>query len=203
MDRGTKTKECHPDWYYPVRGMRTLVLGTFPPHSDKRHYQFYYPNRQNRFWGVMAELAKTKLLHTEGTQAVKERKKLMRQLKVGVQNIGKTILRDGESSADKRIEITEFQDILGIINENESLRTILLTGYSGKTSTYGEFVKYLTKNQVQHSQPEEVRADYEFTAQFKRPIRCIIGNSTSTAAARAGVSFGDILKQFKTATRRN
>jgi predicted RNA-binding protein YlqC (UPF0109 family) len=151
--------------------------------------------------GCHAKIASTELLQTEGTEAVEERKRLMTQLKVGVQNMGKTILRDGKSSADSRIEITESQDILGIINENDALQTILLTGYSGKTSTYGEFVKYLTKNQVQHSQPEEVRADYEFTAQFKRPIRCIIGNSTSTAAARAGVSFWDILKQFKTAIR--
>jgi G:T/U-mismatch repair DNA glycosylase len=51
-----KIKECHPDWYYPVQGMRTLILGTFPPHPDKRHYEFYYPNRQNRFWGVMPKL---------------------------------------------------------------------------------------------------------------------------------------------------
>jgi hypothetical protein len=146
----------------------------------------------------MAEIASTELLHTEGTQAVEERKRLMTQLKVGVQNMGKTILRDRESSADKHIEITEFQDILGIINENDSLQAILLTGYSDKTSTYGEFVKYLKESQVRHSQPEEVRAGHEFTAQFKRPIRCIIGNSTSTAAARGGVSFGDLLKQFKT-----
>ncbi|MGO9934276.1 MAG: hypothetical protein ACLPV8_21015 [Steroidobacteraceae bacterium] len=54
----------------------------------------------------MAEIAKTELLQTEGTEAVEERKRLMKQLKVGVQNMGKTILRDGESSLDKHIEIT-------------------------------------------------------------------------------------------------
>jgi hypothetical protein len=74
-----KIKECHPDWYYPVQGMRTLILGTFPPHPDKRHYEFYYPNRQNRFWGVMAKIASTELLQTEGTEAVEERKRLMTQ----------------------------------------------------------------------------------------------------------------------------
>jgi G:T/U-mismatch repair DNA glycosylase len=199
MDQGMKTKESHPDWYYPVQGMRSLILGTFPPHREKRHYEFYYPNRQNRFWKVMAEIANTKLSQNEGPQAVEERKRLMTQLKVGVQNIGKTILRDGESSADKDIEITEFQDIRGIIDENDSLQAILLTGYSDKTSTYGEFVKYLTKNQVRHRQPEKVKAGSEFTAQFKRPLTCIIGNSTSMAAARGGVSLGDLLEQFRSA----
>jgi G:T/U-mismatch repair DNA glycosylase len=178
--------------------MRALILGTFPPHIGKRHYECYYPNNQNRFWNVMAEIANTKLLHTEGTQAVEERKRLMTQLKVGVQNIGKTILRDGKSSADKDIEIIEFQDICGIINENDSLRATLLTGYSNKTSTYGEFVKYLTKNHVEHNQPEKVKAGSEFTAQFKRPITCIIGNSTSTRAA-GKVSCECLLEQFGSA----
>jgi G:T/U-mismatch repair DNA glycosylase len=192
-----KKEERHPDWYYPVQGMRALILGTFPPHIGKRHYEFYYPNSQNRFWKVMAEIANTKLSQDKGPQAVEERKRLMTQLKVGVQNIGKTILRDGKSSADNDIEIIESQDIRGIINENDSLQAILLTGYSGKTSTYREFVKYLKKNQVRHSQPEKIRAGYEFTAQFKKPITCIIGNSTSMAAGR--VKFGSLLKQFKSA----
>lgn len=188
-------KEDHPDWYYPVQGMRTLILGTFPPHIKKRHYEFYYPNSQNRFWDVMAEIANTKLFQNRGPQAVEERKRLMTQLKVGVQNIGKSIVRDGVSSADKNIVITEFQDIRGIINENDSIQAILLTGYSGKTNTYREFVKYLNEKQVRHNAPEKVRAGYKFTAQFKKPITCIIGNSTSRAAG--SVTFGSLLEQFK------
>jgi G:T/U-mismatch repair DNA glycosylase len=200
MDQGMKTRECHPDWYYPVPGMRALILGTFPPHRDKRHYEFYYPNRQNRFWKVMAKIASHQIVFNAGTPAVEERKRLMEQLKVGVQNMGKTIVRDGKSSADKDIEITEFQDILAIINENGSLQTILLTGYSNKTSTYREFVRYLNEKQVRHNAPEKAKADDEFAAQFKKPITCIVGNSTSMAAAR-GVRFERLLEQFKSAIR--
>jgi G:T/U-mismatch repair DNA glycosylase len=180
--------------------MRALILGTFPPYFKKRKYEFYYPNNQNRFWKVMADIAKAELFQTEGPRAVEERKRLMTQLKVGVQNMGKTILRDGESSADKDIEIIEFQDILGIINESDSVQTILLTGYSDKASTYRSFVKYLAEKGIGHSHlPEKIRAGYEFTAQFKKPITCIIGNSTSMAAARGGVSRGDLLEQFRSA----
>jgi G:T/U-mismatch repair DNA glycosylase len=202
MDQGMKRREDHPDWYYPVAGMRALILGTFPPYFKKRKYEFYYPNSQNRFWKVMAEIANTRLSQNRGPQAVEERKRLMTQLKVGVQNMGKTILRDGESSGDKDIEIIEFQDILGIINENDSLQTILLTGYSEKTSTYCSFVKYLAEKGIQHSPlPEKVRAGYEFTARFKRPITCITGNSTSTRAG--SVSYESLLKQFKSAIIRD
>jgi G:T/U-mismatch repair DNA glycosylase len=198
MDQGMKTKECHPDWYYPVQGMRALILGTFPPHTAKRDYEFYYPNSQNHFWKVMAAIANTKLSQNKGPQAVEERKRLMTQLKVGVQNIGRIIERDGVSSADNDIKIIESQDILGIINENDSLQAILLTGYSGKTNTYDEFVKYLTEKRVPHGPlPKKVRAGYQFTAQFKKPITCIIGNSTSRAAGR--VSFERLLEQFRSA----
>ncbi|HWW15784.1 MAG TPA: hypothetical protein VN310_14070 [Candidatus Dormibacteraeota bacterium] len=198
MDQGMKKEECHPDWYYPVPGMRALILGTFPPHADKRHYEFYYPNKQNRFWKIMAEIAKTKLFQNEGPRAVEERKRLMTQLRVGVQNMGKTILRDGVSSADKDIAIIEFQDILGIVNENDSLQTILLTGYSDKTSTYRSFVKYLAEKGIRHSPlPEKVKAGSKFTVQFMKPITCIVGNSTSGAAAR--VSRERLLKQFRSA----
>jgi hypothetical protein len=147
----------------------------------------------------MAKIAKIKLSRNKGPQAVEERKRLMTELKVGVQNMGKTILRGGLSSADKDIEITEFQDILRIINENDSLHVILLTGYSDKTSTYRLFVRYLAEKVIQHSPlPEKVKAESKFTAQFKRPITCITGNSTSMAAAR-GLSFERLLEQFRSA----
>jgi hypothetical protein len=42
-----------------------------------------------------------------------------------------------------------------------------------------------------------VKAGCEFTAQFKRPITCIIGNSTSRAARK--VSFDRLLEQFRSA----
>jgi G:T/U-mismatch repair DNA glycosylase len=202
VDQGMKRSEDHPHWYYPVQGMRALILGTFPPHKRKWHYEFYYPNSQNRFWKVMAEIANTKLSQNKGPEAVEERKRLMTQLKVGVQNIGKSIERDGVSSADNDIEIIEFQDICGIINDNDSLHAILLTGYSGKTSTYSSFVKYLAEKRIPHSPlPEKIGAGYEFTAYFKKPITCIIGNSTSGAAAR--VSGEHLLKQFRSAIIRD
>lgn len=69
--------------------MRTLILGTFPPHESKRHFEFYYPNNQNRFWKVLAKLGSVTLTENHGLPAVEQRKMLMTQLRVGVQNIGK------------------------------------------------------------------------------------------------------------------
>jgi len=49
--------ETHPNWCYDIPQMKTLILGSFPPHESKRKYGFYYPNTQNRFWKILAKIA--------------------------------------------------------------------------------------------------------------------------------------------------
>lgn len=191
--------EVHPDWYYPVDGMRTLILGTYPPHESRWSYPFYYPNRVNNFWPVMAAIQGLSLTSFEGERAVLERKKLMENVRVGVQNLGLRIERKGRGASDNDIRITEYQSILSIINSNTSLERILLTGYSGKTSTYKDFIKYLKQNNIKYSKPEEVKAGFEFILETERPIVCLIGNSTSPSARRKGVTVDILKEQFKKA----
>lgn len=54
------TREVHPDWYYTVPQMKTLIIGSFPPRTNTpdikrtfRHYEFYYPNKYNYFWKAL------------------------------------------------------------------------------------------------------------------------------------------------------
>jgi G:T/U-mismatch repair DNA glycosylase len=179
--------------------MRTLILGTFPPHQKQWDYPFYYPNRANHFWKILAEVGKFTLTQWEGMPAVEERKFLMRQMRVGVQNIGLVVERENQSALDKDISVLKFQDLLSIINSNDSLQKVLLTGYSGKTSTYREFTKYLKMMGISYTKPDKVGAGFEFTAQFNRPINCLIGNSTSPTAQRGGISFEMLVDQFRKA----
>ncbi len=190
-------REEHPDWYYPIKNMRTLILGTFPPYIDQWHYKFYYPNNANHFWKVLAEVGKTTLKEWKNKPAVEERKELMKQMRVGVQNIGLVVERRDKSALDKDITILEYQDIISLIDEHDTLQKILLTGYSGKTSTYRSFIKYLKIKGVSHTKPKEVKAGYEFTIHCKRSITCVIGNSTSPTAQRGGVNSKMLVEQFR------
>ncbi len=193
-----KTIEIHPDWYYPILEMKTLILGTYPPSESKRHFEFYYPNRINRFWKIMAKVADSHLNSHTGEAAVLERQALMKTLKVGVQNLGLKIERKDNSASDDMIKILEFQDILGLVKTATSLKCILLTGYSGKTSTYKDFIKYLKMHQVEHSVPIVVKAGEKFNIIVEgRDIVVYIGNSTSTAARR--VTEKMLVKQFSDA----
>jgi len=197
------TKETHPDWYRDLSPMKCLILGSYPPHESKRDYEFYYPNAINNFWKILADIAKIKLRYVKKSElktqeakneAVEERFKIMQALNAGVQNVGKIIIRKGNSSLDTNIEIIEEQDILSIIEKHKELERILLSGFSAKNSTAKSFLKYLGKKgipyEIENIQPEEKF----YTNIFGRKIECVILNSTSTAGR---VEYKELLRQFK------
>jgi G:T/U-mismatch repair DNA glycosylase len=195
--------ETHPDWYRDVPKMKYLILGSFPPHESRRDYPFYYPNSSNRFWDILAKIAKKKLAYVkkltekEKLKAVEERYEIMRLLKVGVQNIGLEIKRKNNSADDKDIEIEKFQDILSIIKKHNELEKILLSGYSAPNSTAKSFLKYLdSKNIPYNVKAKDIKANKEFSITiFSRKIKCVILNSTSRRAV--GITEDELVKQFK------
>jgi len=194
----TRSEEDHPNWYKDVPGMRTLILGSYPPHEKSRDYPFYYPNSQNRFWDILADVSGTKLQYrtVEPEKAVEERFEIMKSLDSGVQNLGLKILRKGESARDTDIEITVYQDILGIIRKHDTLERILLPGFSAKNSTYRAFIRYLGKNGFQVEElkkptPGETKFDIQVNGINRE---CIVLNSTSTAAR---IKYPVVLAQFE------
>ncbi|GBU25313.1 hypothetical protein R83H12_01956 [Fibrobacteria bacterium R8-3-H12] len=193
--------ETHPNWYKDVPKMKCLILGSFPPHESRRDYPFYYPNSSNRFWDILAKIAKKELTPiknlTKKEKAVEERYEIMRLLNVGVQNIGLEIKRKGESADDNDIEITKFQNILSIIKKHSELEKILLAGFSAPNSTAKSFLKYLDSENIPYNiKVKDIKANTEFTINvFNRKIKCVVLNSTSRRAA--GIAEDELLKQFK------
>lgn len=180
----TKITETHPNWYFDIPVMHILILGSFPPHPSKRDYEFYYPNKINHFWKILSHLAHghNALKEYKGAAAVEERKQLMVQLKTGVQNIGRIVEREGQSSLDTNIHMREYHDITGIIQKHPELHTILLPGFHAPSSTARSFLNYLQQNGIAHSMPKQVKPGLEnsFTLTLaQRSITCHILYSTS------------------------
>lgn len=174
-------REEHPNWYHNIPAMTTLILGSFPPHENKRDYPFYYPNTQNNFWKILSAIAGTTLQYWSGEEAVAERKVLMEQLKLGVENMGKTIQRKGSSARDTDIEIMEFHPVFSILDKHPELSCILLAGYSAKHSTFQSFCNYLRLNTVEFIPPANIKSGESFSFSYKgRRITCILLHSTST-----------------------
>lgn len=203
MKNSTWKSETHPEWYKDVPKMKFLILGSFPPHESKWHYPFYYPNSTNRFWGILAKIAKKELAYIKNLnnedklKAVEERYKIMCLLKVGVQNIGLKIKRKCNSAKDTDIEIKEFQDIFSIIEKHKELEKILLPGYSAPNSTAKAFLKYLKCKGIGiPHKVKDIKPGMEFFINvFDRKIKCIVLNSTSRAAM--GIKDDKLLEQFK------
>jgi G:T/U-mismatch repair DNA glycosylase len=187
--------ETHPNWYRDVPKMKCLILGSFPPHKSKWNYPFYYPNAQNRFWKILAKIAKRELTDIKKItekEAVEERYEIMCLLNAGVQNMGLKIKRKGNSANDKDIKIEEFQDIRSIIEKHNKLEKILLPGYWAKNSTAKAFLKYFEVKNIPH---KNIKPGAKFFINAaNRKIECVILNSTSTAST---VKEEELLKQFK------
>lgn len=191
--------ETHPNWFYDFQPMKTLVLGSFPPHQSKWSFPFYYPNKQNRFWKVMSQISGVALqadfLDTE--KVIEERKAIMRKLSLGIHDVALQINRKNNSSLDNNIEIVKYQDIASIVQKHPEMERILLLGFSAKSSAAQSFLKYLEKENVKTEFPKgfQSKGNHSFFAYFNnRKIECVILNSTSSASS---VQVPQLVEQFR------
>lgn len=190
--------ETHPNWFYDFSPMKTLVLGSFPPHQSKHSFPFYYPNKQNRFWKVMSVIAGIELVAslTDTQNAIEERKAIMRKLAMGIHDIALKIKRKNNSSLDSNIEIVEFQDIMAIINNHPELEQIVLLGFSAKNSAAQNFIKYTQNQKILTKFPIDFKIGSEntfFIYNQHREIKCVILNSTSSASR---ITLKELVSQF-------
>lgn len=177
--------------------MRCLILGSFPPHADRRVYPFYYPTVRNRFWKILSEIAEIPLVWTkiDKEKAVQERFAIMKKLTLGVQNLGLEIDRKAKSALDTNIRITKYQNIISIIENHPELTSILLPGFSAVHSTARSFLNYIQLNGIESSHTGPLKAESSFKISFKgRSLSCVVLNSTSTASK---VNFAFLLDQFR------
>jgi G:T/U-mismatch repair DNA glycosylase len=138
-----KETEQHPWVCYAPQGATTLLIGTFPPTKRNWSYDFFYPNKNNLFWRIIATVSGHTLLHFKGEAAVNERKQLLDDLRIAITDMGLTILRNNGSSLDENLELVIPMDILNILDQYPTISKIVLTSSSGKASALGWFKQYL------------------------------------------------------------
>lgn len=147
----THIEETHPWSEYIPEGADKLILGTFPTREENRAFKFFYPNRKNRFWGILSKLANLEL--SDGAKfnselAVIERKKILDVLRLGISDIGLRVLRQNNSSSDDNLFPLEFKNIFQILDEYPSIETIIITSKSGANSVFSWFRTYCKINDI-------------------------------------------------------
>jgi G:T/U-mismatch repair DNA glycosylase len=135
--------EYHPWNYYAPANAKTLIIGTFPSAKKNWSFDFFYPNKRNVLWSILATLCEKDLVHMEGEKAVLERKEILDFLQIAITDMGKCIERKDGSSLDEQLTLNVSMDILYILDEYPTIKKIILTSSSGKVSALKWFAKYL------------------------------------------------------------
>ncbi len=189
-------QELHPwNWFAP-EGSRVLIVGTFPPTKRNWSFDFFYPNKANFFWRIIARIAETELQVPTGDLAVEERKDLLRKLHLAVTDMGQHIERAGNSSLDENLSVLAYMDIFQILDENPGIRKIIFTSSSGKESATRWFNRFLETKEITHRFPTGKRP-LKSSLQYKeRNIELVVLYSTSPRAANR-FSFEDLVDLYR------
>lgn len=148
-------EETHP-WepFVPVKANK-LLLGTFPTAERNRSaYEFFYPNPKNNFWKILFKIAGKDLDNYKKSEPIKIRQQILKELNLGVGDIGKRILRQKESSKDNNLFPIEYTDIFSIIESNNNIKKIIITSSSGVNSVLSWFHHYCFINDIHLEIPE-------------------------------------------------
>lgn len=189
-------EEIHPwNWYHP-KGAKTIIIGTFPPTVNNWSYDFFYPNKNNYFWKILAGIAGKEIKHNTGKEAVEERKQLLNELKVGVSDMGKIIRRTADNSLDGSLEPVEYMDIGRILKENPSITKIIFTSSSGKSSAIRWFKEYLKTKGISFSIQKGPRPVKSTVVIDQKEIEVVLLYSTSPRAG-AAIPFEQLVELFK------
>lgn len=195
MTKYTPGDLTHPfNWFVP-KNATTLIIGTFPPVEKRWGFEFFYPNLQNNFWTILAKIAGTTLSKDKNVM-VPERQNILKKLKTGITDMGAVIRRLAPDSKDESLEIVQYMEILHILNDHPSLKKIILTSSSGKSSALAWFKGYLEKNNIAHVIPKGTKP-LRFDIQFKnRTIAVHVLYSPSRRAANR-ISFEKLVEMYK------
>lgn len=185
----------HPFKWYVPENAKTLIIGTFPPVEERWGFSFFYPNLQNLFWKLLSSIAK-KELSNDKEKFIAERQAILKQLKVGVTDMGGVIKRLAYDSKDESLEIVEYMEILQILQEHPSIQRIILTSSSGKSSALGWFREYLEKKKIAHVLPKGSKP-LHFKIQFNaKDVDVYVLYSPSRRAANR-ISFDKLTEMYK------
>lgn len=124
--------ETHPWPPYIPPEPRILIMGTFPPQAKRWSMDFYYPNRTNDFWPMMAHIfygdrnaLKDPANGAFNLAAIKE---LLNKYGIALNDTGRVVRRLKGNASDKFLEIVEPVRLDKLLGQMPSCHTVATTG---------------------------------------------------------------------------
>jgi G:T/U-mismatch repair DNA glycosylase len=175
-------RETLPWPEYIPTGATKLLLGTFPTKKSNRSFEFFYPNKSNRFWKTLSIIADLPLTQFLGDEAVDERKKILEKLRLGICDTGHKILRQKESSLDGNLFPVEFTNVFPILEKCKTIQTVILTSSTKGNSALSWFEAYCELNGIKLLVPKGPLPRSSEIEIVGKLIKVIAVNSPSRAA---------------------
>jgi len=161
-----------------------LIIGTFPTAKHRRSFQFFYLNKDNPFWEVLAAIADIELLLNDHKDAVQNRKSILSKLNLGITDMGYKVLRQSNSSLDQSIFPVEFMNIFQILDDTPTIKKLILTSSSGQNSVEGWLRSYCKLNSVKFKRLRGKNPKSGFLKYGEQQFQVVSVHSTSKTAAK-------------------
>lgn len=139
MDKALSS-ERHPWEPFLPSGTEVLILGSFPPPSNRWCMDFFYPNLQNDFWrifGMVFEGEKEYFLRDEPAEPgrkprrVFDRPKIeafLTRQKIGLYDTAQEVVRRKQNASDAALEVVVPVDLIALLEEVPDCRVLAVTG---------------------------------------------------------------------------
>jgi G:T/U-mismatch repair DNA glycosylase len=186
-------EEIHPWEPFVPANADKLILGTFPTSENNRGaLDFFYPNPNNNFWRLIFQTAGKKLEDYVHESPVEVRKQVLRDLRMGIADIGRRIFRQRDSSKDDNLFPIEYTDIFSLLDKYRNIQKVIITSSSGCNSVLSWFRHYANMNSFDFAIPKSrlpVKTKFSFN---NREIEIEVISSPS----RLSPIKGDILAEM-------
>lgn len=124
--------ETHPWEPFIPDGARILIMGTFPPASNKWSMDFYYPNPINDFWRIMGLIFyNDKDYFWNADKKVFELEPIINFLnakKIALNDTARSVRRLKGNASDKFLEIIEPVPLYDLLSRMPDCHCIATTG---------------------------------------------------------------------------
>lgn len=144
------TIEDHPFETFIPENARFLIIGSFPTHKRnyKSTFQFFYAGTGNMFWPVIGKVFRKTFEHSEGDNAVSERKEFLKERRIGITDMLLKCYRHQGRSQDHHLSPIKFNDIFSLLEQHKGIETIIFTGRQKIIGPLGLFETYCYQRDV-------------------------------------------------------
>lgn len=187
----------HPYSPYIPEGANKLIVGTIPPprfstgklfHDD---VNFCYGSKYGLLWPILEQIYNRKISYENSPLAIKERKELLKDFKIGICDMVDQCLRDKIDASDLGMKQIKNRDLISILKLNPKIEKILFMGGNSKNGPEFLFRSHLRDLNIRLSPISKDRPRINEFLIEGRSIKTVSLISPSSAANRSIGSYPD------------